>query len=311
MNINENISQNIFLKNPEFSSNNSLALITLESLVSVCLKHQKLGDNGKNKDVINQFGEQALIADLTAEKTVIEKLSEYSKINGINFEINGEETGISVFKNGEKKYFGVLDGLDGSANYINPNEWSYGTMLTIAKGDNPKYQDFEVAAIGLPEENWILMAIKNNGVFIYDIDKKEYFKLKPFNTDDYNENKILSDNYFPEAKLMLGKMQEIWPRTGSTAASIVAMSISNEIIDNKYPKMNENWQGLVDVTRKGNLEQPAIYLIISELGGVMIDKNGQDIGHNYFKDWGQKEKIPVISAKSQKIAEKILSKLNL
>jgi hypothetical protein len=52
-------------------------------------------------------------------------------------------------------------------------------------------------------------------------------------------------------------------------------------------------------------------VILSELGGVMEDKLGNDIGEYEFKTWGQNEKIPLISAKSHEIAEKIRSKLTL
>lgn len=302
-------NESMFLRNQEMLIDNSVAFTTLNALVLACSEHIIIGEDGKSKDVINQFGEQALRADLAAEKTVIENLSEYFIKNGGVIEINGEETGTSILGNKGNRHFGVLDGLDGSSNYLNPSEWSYGTMLAIAKGESPKYKDFEVAGIGLPQENWVLMAIKGSGVLIYDIDNQTYRKIKPFEVETYDESKILSDNYFPEAKKMLGKMDEIWLRTGSTAASIVAMTIGDEIIDPKYKKMNQKWQGLADVTRKGNLEQPALYLILSELGGVMVDKNGKDIGDNSFKDWGQREKVPLISAKSKEIAENILSRL--
>ena len=284
--------------NIEIIGNNPPFFAVLESVEKVCINHRKLGEEGKKKDVINQFGEQALRADLEAETTIIGELKSFAEKNNIALEIRGEETGTTNLGNNGEKYFGTLDGLDGSSNYLAPNDWSYGTMLAIARGDNPIYSDFEIAAIGFPQENMVLIAAKNIGVFMFDIDNQELKKIKPFENCDYDQTKILSDNYFPEAKKMLGKMESVWPKTGSEATSILAM-------------VNGEWQGMADVTRKGNLEQPMLYLILLELGGAVVDKNGKDIGENNFKDWGQQEKLPIISARSQSIAGKILSELNL
>ncbi len=305
LNLKDNIGMN------EIVGNNLLVLVALESIVNVCINHMELGEEGKKKDIINQFGEQALRADLTAEMTVLEGLREYANRTGIIMEIHGEETGSTTLGSKGEKYFGVLDGLDGSVNYLNPGKWSYGTMLAIAKIDNPKYRDFEIAAIGFPEENWVLMAVKDSGVFIFDIDKQNCRKIEPIKDNGYDRTKVLSDNYFPEAKTMLGKMQEVWPRVGSEAAAILAIITGSQVVNPKYPKMNEGWLGLADVTRKGNLEQPAIYLILSELKGTVVDKEGKDIGDKNFRDWGQQEKIPIISARSAKVAEKILAELKL
>jgi fructose-1,6-bisphosphatase/inositol monophosphatase family enzyme len=294
---------------PEFGIENPIAQKTLDTLKLVCQKHREMGSSGRDKDVINQFGEQALRADLSAEETVLHSFREYAESKGITLEVHGEETGKTTLGTKGEKYFAVLDGLDGSSNYLHPNTWSYGTMFSIAKGSNPTYADFEVAGIGFPEENKILLGVKGDGVYVYDIESKMHTKLKPFSPSEFEESKILSDNYFSEAKKMLGQLQDKWPRTGSTAASLAALAIGDQVKNSEFPEMNKHWQGLVEVTRKGNLEQPALYIILSELGGVMVDKNGKDIGSNLFKEWGQDEKVPVISAQSQRIADNIISRL--
>lgn len=298
--------------NREVISCNPIADSVLISMTKVCLEHRKMGDAGKAKDVINQFGEQALRADLLAEQGVISSLWNTAKGLELSLEVRGEETAVSLL--GiiyGKKCLATLDGLDGSCNYLNPNAWSYGTMFAFARGYDPKYADFEVTGIGLPEEGWVMIAIKKMGVFIYDIESGTCGKLEPFAPTEYDERLILSDNYFPEAKAMLGKMQDKWPRSGSEAASIVAMAIGGQIEDPNFPEMNKSWQGMADVTRKGNLEQPALYLIMSELGGVVVDKNGKDIGEYSFKEWGQTEKLPIISARSAAIADNIRAELTL
>lgn len=294
----------------EIISRDPVAQNVLNSLISVCNNHVELGEVGKQKDVINQFGEQALRADLAAEEIVIKNLWLLARENGLFVGVRGEETASSLLGIPFGiKCLATLDGLDGSANYLKPCGWSYGTMFSFAQGYDPKYKDFEVAAIGLPEEGWVIVAIKNKGVFMFDIESDTCGKIEPFGLVEFDESKILSDNYFPEAKEMLGDMQDKWTRTGSTAATIVAMAIGGQINDPKFPEMNNGWQGLADVTRKGNLEQPILYLILSELGGVMVDKNGSDIGEYSFKEWGQSEKLPIISAISGNVAEAILSRL--
>jgi hypothetical protein len=71
------------------------------------------------------------------------------------------------------------------------------------------------------------------------------------------------------------------------------MVIRNLVTDYKYPKMNEIHDELVDVTRKGNLEQPTVYLLLKLLGGEVLDINGDSIGDKKFKSWGQQEHLAI------------------
>lgn len=102
----------------------------------------------------------------------------------------------------------------------------------------------------------------------------------------------------------------MWPRTGSTAASIAAIAISGMVRDEKYKNINRGWQGLFEVTRKDNLEQPTIYLIATELDGYMFDLDGESIGDRHFKIWGQDFHEPVITAKNLRIKNQILERLS-
>lgn len=293
--------------------NQELILVLRVGLRLAWIEHINRGDEGREEKSPNQFGEMALKADVEAEKLVLSAIKDWAERNVITVNYRGEESGEGVFGSLESrrsdKCLVVVDGLDGSANYLHKTDWGYGTMIAIAHGEDPTYDDFETAAIMMPEEGWTILAQKGKGVYLIPLDGAKIVKLRKFEDEAYDEHRILSDNYFEEAKKLLGKKQEIWPRTGSTAATIVAIAIGNQVQDSKYPVMNEGWQALVDVTRKGNLEQPILYRIISELGGVMLDKDGKSIGDRKFKEWGQIEKLPVITAKNARIAECILTNL--
>ncbi len=283
--------------------------------------HKKLGYSGKLKDKENQFGEMALRADIEAEERVLVHLAGWAKKSGVFLEYRGEELGedFTGSKGGER-YLATIDGLDGSANYLEKTDFPYGTMVAVAKGQDPTYDDFEIAGIMLPEEGWIVLAIKNWGVCVYDIENKTTDVLPRFAKDyeelklaEYDTEKILADDYFPEAEKLLGDKAGVWPRTGSTAATIVAMAIRDLIQEpiEDYSLMNDGWQALVDVTRKGNLEQPILFRIITELGGFMVDENGESIADMKFRQWGQDEKLPVITVQNEAILAGVMSELGL
>jgi len=276
--------------------------LIFDALLAAYSNHSTLGKKGK--EIISDEHDTVqnnLRADIESEQKMFDVIKPDSYW--------GEEIGREEKEIGD---FWVLDGIDGTANYSEKTNWSYGAMIAGADFSDPSYSDFKVAGVGMFEEGFALVAEKGGGVFVCDFKSKKEIKLSKFDQSvEFDEEKILSDNYYQEAKDILGRWQDIWPRTGSTAASIVAIAIREIVKDKKYSIMNKCWQGLFDVTRKGNLEQPILYLVLSELGGVMIDKNKDDIGPYKFKTWGQNEneRIPVISAISKTVAKKILSKL--
>jgi len=284
-----------------------------DGMLSAYKNHQELGEDGKKKDRINQFEDQALRADIEAEEQVLESLKLWAQKANIKLNYRGEEVGKdTVGIEGGEPYLALIDGLDGSDNYKQKTDWPYGTMVAVAKGEDPNYEDFEVAGVTLHEEGLLILAIKNLGVWVYDTERQTSMPLPRFDNDgEYDEERILADDYFPETQELLGEKRGIWPRTGSTAATISALVMDSIIKDDKYPMMNEGWQALVDVTRKGNLEQPVLYLMINELGGFMVDRDGKSIGDYNFDIWGQNEKVPVITSRSSKIIEKIREQLGL
>ena len=245
----------------------------------------------KNKK--NRFGDMAMRADVEAEEIILNSLVNYSKINKFNLIYKGEEMGEGTIDNGNKDLFAVFDGLDGSSNYLNKNDFGYGTMVAVSEVTDPKYNDFIVAGLAMMEEEKIVIAVKNEGVYVYDVATKNNEKLDNFPSEEkFDDSKVLANKYFPEEISAYGNNP--WIMTGSTAWSIYSICAGGK------------FNGLIEVTRKGNLEQPILYLMITSLGGVMVDISGNSIGNYNFNTWGQSEKLFVITSKNNSIVSEIL-----
>src|SRR3989344_1184803 len=89
-----------------------IAEIGMSCLNQAMLTHTNLGSRGTDSISKNQFGETALRADIEIEKDIIEILRK----SGIPIRIYSEEHGI-VDITPNPSLTGVLDGIDGSAEY--------------------------------------------------------------------------------------------------------------------------------------------------------------------------------------------------
>lgn len=278
-----------------------------DGLLNAYNNHINLGASGSVKDKKNGFGDMAMRADIEAEECVFSSLKKLSEENNLRIICKSEELGDQKLNpNGEKTLFAVFDGLDGSVNYLKKGEFGYGTMVAVADNENPKYQDFFVAGLAMMEEGKIVLAIKDDGVYLYDIANDEFKKLDKFRLtgrDPVNEafadDKTLANKYFPEELKAYG--DKPWIMTGSSAWSIYSICTGKK------------FNALIEVTRKKNLEQPIIYLLIAELGGVMVDKTGSSIGSKVFKEWGQERdgEEYLISSKSLSVANDIIRSINI
>lgn len=278
-----------------------IATTVFEGLLNAYKNHIKLAENGKFKDKINRFGDMALRGDVEAEENIFNSLKKLSENLNLHIICKSEELGDQDLNTGGgQNLFAVFDGLDGSSNYLNKNEFGYGTMFAIAKNDNPKYEDFIVAGLAMMEEGLIVLGIKNEGIYIYEIAKETFIKLPEFGLDEiFSDQKTLANKYFPEEIDAYGN--KMWTMTGSTAWSIFSLITKDD------------YNALIEVTRKKNLEQPILYLLITELGGVMVDKDGNSIGSNIFKVWGQKRdgEEYLITSKNINIAKDLIKSINI
>lgn len=267
-------------------------------LLAAYNNHIKLGESGKLKDKQNRFGDMALRADVEAEEIVLDSLKKYSVKNKKKLIYKGEEMGEGQEGIGEETIFAVMDGLDGSGNYLNISKFGYGTMIAVSNTVNPKYEDFIVSGLAMMQEEKIVIAVKNDGVYLFDITSRKFEKISNFKSDEkFDDTKVLANKYFQEELECYG--DKMWRMTGSTAWSI--FSICTE----------DKFNGLIEVTRKGNLEQPILYLMITSLGGVMTDKDGNSIGNYEFNSWGQKEKLILVTAKNQTVGDEMLKSIKI
>jgi len=279
---------------------NPISKAIFDGLLSAYQNHKKLGEEGKTKDKENRFGDMALRGDVEAEEHILYSLKNLSERENYRIICKSEELGENELNpEGTKDFFAVFDGLDGSSNYLKGGEFGYGTMVAVASGENPKYEDFVVAGEAMMEEGKIILAVKNEGVFVYDVAKEEFTNLSKFKNDEvFSDSKTLGNKYFPEEIKAYG--DKPWIMTGSTAWSIFSMCTDSR------------FNGLIEATRKKNLEQPVLYLMITELGGVMVDENGKSIGPNDFKTWGQSRDGEefLVTAKNRGITLAIVERLD-
>lgn len=276
-----------------------VAQAVFDGLLAAYKNHKSLGEGGKTKDRINRFGDMALRADVEAEEKLFESLKSLAEKENLHIICRSEELGDQdVNPDGTKTYFAVFDGLDGSGNYLKNSEFGYGTMVAIAEGPDPKYEDFFVAGEAMMEEGEILIAVKNEAVYEFSADSQKSDKLAKFDANEaFDDSKTLANKYFPEELKAYGSKP--WIMTGSTAWSIFSIA------------SDTRFNGLIEVTRKKNLEQPILYLVATTLGGVMVDGKGDSIGSKNFKSWGQDRDGEefLITAKNIKIASQILAEI--
>jgi len=272
-----------------------------DGLSNAYRNHVALGEAGKAKDKANRFGDMAMRADIEAEEHILTTLREFADKNNICIICKSEELGENKLNSdGKETFFAVFDGLDGSSNYLNKNQFGYGTMIAIAKGDSPTYEDFIIAGEAMMEEGKIVLARKRKGVFIYDVYRDEFEELPKFEEgESFDDARTLANKYFDEEIKAYG--DKSWVYTRSTAWSIFSICT-----DSKF-------NGLIEVTRKGNLEQPILYLMISELGGVMVDTEGKPIGDRDFRNWAQSRdgEEYFITAKNMEIAQQVLTLIDI
>jgi fructose-1,6-bisphosphatase/inositol monophosphatase family enzyme len=265
--------------------------LVVKSLEEAFKVHESLGARGEELLEKNQFGETALRVDIEIEKVILDFLRER------NFPIRviSEEHGVTEIGN-NPQYLSVLDGLDGSSVYRKGRgRGRYGTMFGIFNSTDPTYDDYIASGIMEHSTGLLFIASKNSGASII-----LNGKTTPIHTDARTEldpNMIINiDEYFDlNIKTFTENLQGL--RTQCLKASSAHyMSVAN------------GEAGLaLECTRKGNLEIASAYGLIKEAGGVIVDMEGNSIGDKKFLLFGQKEKLPIITAANNKLAQALLN----
>lgn len=279
-------------EHPSFSNKfeiEEIRPILIRAFRSAFEKHAALGECGLEEIRKNQFGDTALRVDIEAEEAVLKSFSQ----DGIPVRVISEEHGIVDI--GDPKFLAVLDGIDGSALYKKErNRGKYGTMIGLFQGIDPRYSDYLMGGIMQHATQRVLVGIRERGTFAISGNQEQ-----PIHTSGHvnfdTKTKIYIDEYFEINRKTFSE-----PLTGFNTASGLAASLH-------YADVAE---GLADFalecTRKGNLEIATAYGLIREAGGVIVDLEGADIGNQKYLAFGQKERIPVITAATKELADQLI-----
>lgn len=263
----------------------------IAALKSAYQKHQSLGADGTEMVRKNQFGETAMRGDVEAERAVIDALRK----NSLPTIILSEEHGQTKIAD-NPTYFGVLDGIDGSAWYKTAQGVGrYATLLGIYSGTNPHYSDYLFSGIMEHATKRLIYGIKGKGNFVLDL---ETGKIKPTKTSGATEldknTRIHVDEYWDINKeIFLSRLKGYNLQKYNLCSSVHYANVALGEADLA-----------LECTRKGNLEIAAVFGLINESGGKMVTLDNQNLSGLVYREFGQTANIPVITAASGQLADK-------
>jgi myo-inositol-1(or 4)-monophosphatase len=210
------------------------------------------------------------IADIESEKVIINLIKE--GFPGHN--IISEECG---FIDNKSEFTWVIDPLDGTSNFASGIPW-FGVLISLFKNNDPV-----MGGSYLPVQNDLFFAEKGRGAF------------KNGEPLPHLENKALKDSLFAfcvdytEDQAFLNKGLEIYKSIVKKSRNIRS---TNCLIDFIYVAEGK-FGGVMNFnTRVWDIS--ALGLIISELGGVMKNVNGENIRFSISKEI-LNENFPVIA----------------
>jgi len=276
-----------------------------QALLASHQTYKQLGDAGTASVQKGQFGDTALRGDIEAEEAVLATLRNSKLQARIFSEEHGEQNIAGA--DSSPKVTGVLDGIDGSSDYVKDREnGKYGTLLALFAGDDPAYADYLAAGIMQHATGKLLLAIRGKGTAVIDIrtgsrtqvHTKAVGSIQQGTTTAYVDNTSVDKNHPLFAYFSLNEETFAKPLRqlgikpmclGASAAYYAAVAIGEADI-------------VGESTRKGNLEIATAYGIIKEAGGVMVTMDGKDLGTQPLLEFGQRTHIPILTASNAHIA---------
>lgn len=273
-----------------------LTRIGIEALANAKRRHDELGDRGLEVVQKNQFGETALLGDIECERAIFEVLRKYK----LPIRITSEEHGITDITE-NPILLGVADGIDGSVNYKNARgRGRYGTILEISSNLNPTYADYLFSGIMEHSTDLIYYALLNQGSFRMNTASGETQALKTSGKTREQEITLLYHclGYDEVSRRYLERIPDLFPNEEITSLAAAYIDLCSG-----------RAEAIMDVTRKGNLEQMASFGLIREAGGVMITLDGKSLGRQTYLTFGQQESIPLITAASIELALSLRNKV--
>ena len=263
-------------------NNEELQEIGILALQESRFVHESLGIKGEQEVTKNQYGETALKVDIECEKTIINFL----KKKFVPIKIISEEHGTTIIGD-NPKFTAILDGLDGSNVYKKyRGSGRYGTMFAIFSGLNPKYNDYIFSGVMEHVVDKLYYATKDKGSFMLSKDKKIPISCNS-KTKLNKKGLIYIDEFFKLNRKTFSEPLRKFNTTCSGSSCIYYIDVSNDKADLA-----------LECTRKGNLEIAIAHGLITESGGVMTTLNGEKIDSKKYLGFGQKEKVPIITASS-------------
>lgn len=259
--------------------------------------HDQLGEGGLT--VIsspNQFNEQALKADVEAEKAVLRSLRE----SGLPIRVISEEHGTTNLSE-KSTLLGVLDGIDGTSQYKKGRgRLRYATMLGIASGTDPRYSDYLFSGIMEHGANRLWIGIRNQGSFLVDPNGNR--------TQIHTSSRLVFDNSTKTYSMQPeynATSRKYLTGLGKKFQTQLPWSAAIEYVDIASGEFDLG----AEATRKGNLEQMIAFGLITEAGGVMVDINGRSIADQKYLLWGQQKSLLLVTASTPELAKDFLEKL--
>lgn len=274
-----------------------IAEIGILALRAAKTVHDQLGKDGLTAvPSPNQFGEQTLKADVETENAVLESLRKF----GLPVRVVSEEHGTTDLSE-KPKLLGVLDGIDGTSRYKEGrNRFRYATMLGIALGIDPRYKDYLFSGIMEHPTNRLWIGTRNQGSFLVDANGNR--------TQIHTSAKTVFDNS-TQIYSMRPEYNEITREYLSTLVRKYETQIPFSAAISYVDVASGQADLEVEATRKNNLEQMIAFGLITEAGGVMVDKNNRSIGNQRYFQWGQKESFLLVTASTPELARNFLEKL--
>jgi hypothetical protein len=305
----------------------SLALKLRDPLVDALTRaynaYIALGEGGKLLiESTNQFGDRPTLLDITAEKIVIDALRVLALEVGA-IRVHSEEHGTIVIGDGPIKYTVYLDGCDGSSVYLKsspdkPNA-GFGTMVAVAEGDNPRYDNIVFSAILRMDIAQVMYRVVRGNTFIRSLLKADTQSFAATRTiySIYDPCVVLSDNGFAavrntfDAPLNAAGIRTHW--TGTTCGNgFNVIARKRVIIDfsNPDPAAQLDAAALVERVDKGALEMPALYHLMVGAEGDMYDlETRQSVAVQHINTYGQDPRNPAffVLASNPNLAREIFA----
>lgn len=243
----------------------------LASELRLC--YEKL-DAGKGRlpiDLINQFGDQTLVADWKLEEVVIK----FWQSTGFKIGWIAEEHPL-FFDKKEVDYIGYLDGLDGSFVYKANEGGRCGTMMSIYQVNDQTFVGYVGSLIVDYGSHKIggdcsYIAAKDIGAWADPVTKGEYIQIN-----------VAPDGSIRQMKKNLLAYADLYFESVRQATKKIA-KVKFRYLEASMPYYVDLAQGyawlVVECTRKHSLEIASAYPLIHEAGGVIVDlSSGQDLG---------------------------------